>query len=325
MRKNLIVAACGVAFAVGFSACNKNNEPGYSYSETVNFGTYNIVTAEGQEPYVAPVRYQYNNRVDIVEQSQTISMFINDMMLNKKEKVSIETKALPYSSGQYQIGDKYYPYIYMSDTYVADDKDIQITDFTCILTYAAYQPSAEIPGYPVSVPKNDRYAGTARENEYYTVMSYKIDNKWNVSTFWPDVTFKGATTTTYPGMEEPFTSDKIEYRVVLDLKTEGAPKANVFMINAQFAPKAPMLMLALRNLPVTFHADGYSIDVENVNPEQIEAGGFTENKEFPFDKFSLKFSASSGRADIKYQVKTVFNGSFGGYYFYEMREGADKN
>lgn len=324
MRKNLIVAACGVAFAVGFSACNKNNEPGYSYSETVNFGTYNIVSADGQEPYVAPVRYQYNNKVDIDEQAQTISMFINDMMLNKNEKVSIETRALPYQSGQYQIGDKFYGFITMDDPNAEESKDVQITDFSCILTFAAYQPSAEISGYPVSVPKNDRYAGTARENEYYTVMSYKIDNKWDVSTFWPDVTFKGMTTTTYPGMEEPFKSDKIEYRVVLDLKTEGAPKADVFMINAQFAPKAPLLRLALRGLPVKFVAGGYNIDVENVNPEQIEGGNFTENKAFPFDKFSLHFSAESGRANIEYQVKTVLKGSFAGYYFYHLREGADK-
>ena len=53
----MIVAACGVAIAVGFSACDKK-EPGYSSNETVNFGTYNIVAAEGEAPYVAPVRYQ---------------------------------------------------------------------------------------------------------------------------------------------------------------------------------------------------------------------------------------------------------------------------
>ena len=90
----MIVAACGVAIAVGFSACDKK-EPGYSFSETVNFGTYNIVAAEGEAPYVAPVRYQYNNHVDIGAQTQTMEMFINDMKVNKDDKVSFKTMALP--------------------------------------------------------------------------------------------------------------------------------------------------------------------------------------------------------------------------------------
>ncbi len=109
----MIVAACGVAIAVGFSACDKK-EPGYSFSETVNFGTYNIVAAEGEAPYVAPVRYQYNNHVDIGAQTHTVEMFINDMKVNKDDKVSFKMMALPYKSGSIRIGESEYACIFMS-------------------------------------------------------------------------------------------------------------------------------------------------------------------------------------------------------------------
>lgn len=323
MRKKMIVAACGVAIAVGFSACDKK-EPGYSSNETVNFGTYNIVAAEGEAPYVAPVRYQYNNHVDIGAQTQTMAMFINDMKVNKDDKVSFKTMALPYKSGSVRIGESDYACIFMSGSDVTGNEKTSVKDFDCLLTYAAYMPSAEIPGYPVSVPKNDKITDPARQREYYTVMSYKLDDKWRVRTFWPDVTFKGTTTTSYPGMDKSFTSDKIEYRVVLDLKKEGAPKADVFLINACFAPNMPKLKLALRGLPVTFNENGYVIEVTDVNPELIEGEDFTENRGFPFDRFSMTFDAEKCSADIEYKVKKVFDGKFNGNYILMLEEGAEQ-
>ncbi len=111
-------------------------------------------------------------------------------------------------------------------------------------------------------------------------MSYKLDDKWSVRTFWPDVTFKERPPRPTPAWTSRSLPIRSNIGWCLILKKEGAPKADVFLINACFAPNMPKLKLALRGLPVTFNENGYVIEVTDVNPEQIEGEDFTENRGF---------------------------------------------
>ena len=127
----------------------------------------------------------------------------------------------------------------MSGSDVTGNEKTSVKDFDCLLTYAAYMPSAEIPGYPVSVPKNDKITDPVRQREYYTVMSYAFDDKWSVRTFWPDVTFKERPPRPTPAWTSRSLPIRSNIGWCFDLKKEGAPKADVFLINACFAPNMP--------------------------------------------------------------------------------------
>lgn len=194
-------------------------------------------------------------------------------------------------------------------------KDIDLTNFSVKLYNSKNNISVSVPGVtPVY------------SNTFYPVMGFNYGN-YRVRTFWPDATYTGNTYTNYGGDEE-FKNDTMGYRVVMNIKDSRNYTADVYLLNAQFAPKAPVIqVIRLKGLKLEFGKTGIVITGENVIPEMILSGditgdettGTTDDSYLPaptyiFKEFKFITSGQLIAADINYKVGENYSARFSGSY-----------
>lgn len=184
----------------------------------------------------------------------------------------------------------------------------KVADLNGLLTQAVFMPgSAEIPGYKLEFP-----GGTG----HIAVLDYKMEDLWRVRTFWNDVTFTGATTTTYKDKDENivnFENKNIRYRVVMKSdKGILTGKADVILYNAKFAETAPEITVVLQDLDLTFSAAGYKISGKDVVPFMVEANALQPTPRFIFNNFELSAVDDLTQATINFKVAGIYDGTFKG-------------
>lgn len=290
MKKLLLI--CSVAAVMMTTAC--------SSGETTSENTYNIpalnyvTNIDGTgEPVISGSYYNY--KMDMLTSTMQVSAQVGT---TSSGTTSFTTSSLSFSPLYYQLGDGTYEII-KSESFVAGktDNGDPINDFYCELT-----PLMNIPPVVEGLPD------VVLPNLKYTYMQYNIGSKYTVRTFWNDNTFKGNTTTTYPGGS--FSTGNIQYRVVMNLKDN---KATVILYNAKLADKMPELTnIVLEDLPIEFKNYGYVIKAENKVPVQYEGGEPTPNDKFVFTKFELSSFGNLTDVNINYEVNGSFEGVFAG-------------
>lgn len=300
--KKILMLGMMAAAALTFTSCDKDDDKGNSYTSSYLIPAYNLFTsATGDaDPFVGIGGYNFTLRLP----AETFDMNVANMPAPGGVTVSFTTKALPFTS-RYATSDKrvYEEFKFNSASPIATGTEI--SDLNVLLTQAVYSEPAGtgLQGYTPFVPC---------QTQHYAYMQYKYSN-WNVRTFWPDVTFSGTTTTTYPGMEGPFVNEKMTYRVVMQRNDNViVNKADVIFYNAQFAPKAPEIVVVLKDLDLKFTQGGYEISGSDVVPYMIEGQGLTETPRYKFNSFNLAVGGDMTKANITYRVAEVFNGTFQG-------------
>lgn len=273
--------------------------------------TYNLVTpyTGDTDPIVNAATYKFN--FDLMAQTVAVS---TELALSTSGVTSFVTNNIGYTGGLYQLNEAVAEDVLTpsgeiinikANTAGTTNTSLDVTDFQCLLTVFPYIPPTVDGIEAVSCPYGYEYA----------VMSYNLGDRYQVRSFWPDVTFKGSTTTHYPyGTEnKTFTNKDVLYRVKMDLEKK---TATVIMYNALLAEEMPKAIsnIVLKNLPVVFSNQGYSINAENVVPEVYEAGTATPNTRFVFNNFSLVVEGDLTEAAISYKVANVYEGNFTGSY-----------
>lgn len=297
--KKIILGAAAVAMMIGVSSCDSKEG-----TSTMNFPvtTYNHVAdmVAGGVPTVVGSTYKFN--FDTMAATVTVGAELPISGSN----ISFVTPSISYTGGMYNYENNYYEVINVNSM-VAGTASNQATvaNLDCQLTSIAYYPP-QIEGLPqVSIPYGYKYA----------VMSYNIGNNYKVKTFWSDMTFKGNTTTHYSlsGANKEFTSKDVLYRVVMNIKDK---KATVILYNAKLAEEMPkpITNIVLKDLPVSFDANGYSINAKDVVPDVYESGVATPNPNFPFDSFTLSSRGDLTSCNIYYSVAGKYQGEFNGSY-----------
>lgn len=294
MKKSLLFALAVGAVAV-LSSCDHNS--GTTSTVSFNSQTFNLITTmDGSAtPAVASSVYKFN--FDEIAGTGTIAGEVS----NSIQPISFATDPIKYKAYNYQWENAIHQVI---DIETFKTKEIYNLDFQ--ITTMAYQ-SPIVEGLPSTV---------FPVNRQYVVANYQYGDNVKVRTFWPDVTFRGNTTTTYPGaggVEKSFSSSEVKYRVIINSSDK---KATVILYDAKFAEEMPkpLTNVVLKDLPVTFTNAGYDINGTDITPLVYEGGVGTPNTDRIFNSFSLSVGGDLTEAAISYKVANVFNGSFYGSY-----------
>jgi len=303
--KKFLVFGTAVAALLLMSSCMKDDD-GNSSSRTALIPAYNLYTPLSgvAAPSVGLARYNFTTAFP----AQTITVSTDNMVMPGGTVGSFKCMPLQFDQGQMMVDDINRLTIEFSGSNVSESGS-KVTSLNGLITQAAYAPGdQEIPGYKRLIPDNSLQ---------YVIMQYVLDDTWQVRTFWPDMTFRGSTTTTFPGdsgESSTFQNDDIAYRIVMELTKENAltGKADVIFYNAKFAPNMPGITVVLKNLDLKFTTAGYTISGKQAVPYMVEAGELQETPRFKFDNISVECTGDLSSAIITYQVATVFKGRFQG-------------
>lgn len=306
MKKIMMIAA-GAAMMFGVVSCNKESET--VNNATMYVSTYSLATRTGMSPVVSLTRYAVY--VDFTTMKSTVS---TDNLNIGGSAIGFKTAEMDYKAGYTAaLGENQRrSFAQMQGTDVTTQGSMPITNMNCQLTYAAVnndtqlvnQLKNELQQNPIAVPNS-----LTREGSIYVYMQYKLGDTL-VRTFWTDMMYTGTTTTTYPQATEPYTTDKITYRVVMKQNATGSRLADVYFYNAKFADsdKAPSLNFVLKDLPLTFGDYGFKIEAQNVNPVMAN----TPNTKYVFNNISITSTTDMAGMTCDYQVAGVYRGSFSG-------------
>lgn len=284
------------------SSCSKDSESNNSYTSTTPISAYNLYVASDGSGSSSTGLALYDFTMTFP--AYTIQVSADNMAVPGGVSSSFATVPMNLKSSMVTVEETGREIIsFSSDN--ASESSTRIRNLKGSLTQAAYfPPEVTVPGYKLLLPGNTKH---------YVLMQYNLNDNWDVRTFWPDVTFKGSTVTTYPGMGEAFFNSGISYRVVMQLKDKAiTDKADVIFYNAKFAPKAPEITVVLKNLDLEFNERGYTIKGHDVIPYMLEAGELQETPRFKFNSFDLRVAGDLTSAVIDYRVADIYSGSFTG-------------
>lgn len=297
MNKNLIFAFA--AGALMLASCNKKSEPQAIYNYT--FPTYNYVVDfnDNNKVSIVPSLYQYQMDLIAGTLKLTSALSLGDATVN------FTTDDMKFEAYYPMYEDEYYEIIkYKSLLAGTTNNSLPVQDLTGELCSLSYYPSS-IPGI------DDPTSPYGRSIK----MSYNLGNRYNVRTFWSDMTFKGVTSTSYPstgGGTATFSNNDVLYRVVMNFKEN---KATIIFYNVKLAETMPAITnIVLKDLPVTLNSYGYTISGKDVVPEVYEGGKGVPNTKYVFNEIEFASSGDFTSADCTYKVAGVFNGYFRGKY-----------
>lgn len=300
MKKTILYGMIA-ATALTITSCDKESEN--SYTSTNLIPAYNLFTSadSNEAPFVGLGAYNFTLKVP----DNTFEMNVSSMPAPGGTTASFATKAISFISGYITFENKAYEQIKFSSN-LPTATGTEISDLNVLLTQAVYRA-------PEGTGLQDYTPFVPSKTMHYAFMQYKYTDDWSVRTFWPDVTFRGTTTTTYPGMEGPFVNKTMSYRVVMQRKENAITnKADVIFYNARFAPKAPEILVVLKNLDLKFTQRGYEISGQDVIPYMLEGEGLTETPRYKFNAFTLTVGGDMTTASVSYRVAEVFKGEFQG-------------
>lgn len=308
MKKSIYLGLVGLA-ALGMTSCDDNS----TNSQTYPIMTVNLVTSN--EVGVAPevVGSYYTFAFDITNGNVQIS---TDFTLDKS-RVAFTTPSLPYKTAYAKDENVMHEAVFVNALMGGSSSSgASITDIDCELTTMAYIPPT-ISGLPsVSTPAYK-----------YTIMSYNYGVNQKVRTFWPDVTFRGKTQTSYSVAGQPasYQTEDILYRVIMTGKNND--KATVILYNAKFtdvAAEPTKSNVVLEDLALEFTNMGYTIKGTNVVPKVYESGTGVANPSFTFDEFNLTSTGNMVGCDIDYKVAGKYEGTFSGVYAKLLKSEVEK-
>lgn len=300
--KKILFAAAVAAMSLGMTSCNDDNDDITTLN--IPMTSYNLVSAtDGSGCAVSLCNYL----VIMTYPDNLLTLGSENVKTTGTSALYFQTGKLSTQAKSVQVDGKSCETLTFSALNASENGSV-VTNLDGMLTQAVYIPSDnEVPGYDILVP-----GGTS----HWLFAQYVLDGKWKIATFWPDLTYRGSTMTIFPGQSEPFTTDGISYRLVMQRNLDNSitDKADVIFYNAQFAPQAPALKaIVLKDLKLEFTPRGFRVSGTNVVPKVLMDGNvLTDNTRYTFDKFDMNSSGTMTTAAIDYTVAGIYRGSFSG-------------
>lgn len=290
MKKLLFVATAAALMTL--ASC-KNNDSVSTLTLPVTTYSFITNTIDGGDPVVTGSIYRFN--FDMVAGTTTMA---TELPIGSGN-ISFVTGNMPFTSGMYQFENSYYQIINIEKMQAGSASNQEnITDLECQLTPMAYMPP-DVQGAPqVSYPSDFRYS----------IMHYNI-GAYRVRTFWPDMTFRGETTSTDNAGGQSYNTKDMLYRVVLNVKEK---TATVVLYNVKFTEEMTAKNLVLEKLPVTFSAAGIHVDGTEVVAKVYESSSATADPQYTFNSFRCDILGDLTAGSIIYKVAEKYNGQFSG-------------
>lgn len=295
---------CVASLPLILASCNNGDD--FKYTNTVNIPSYNLITSSSgtEEPFVGTATYGITVEYPI----GTIVLNTSNLQLPKGVTGNFTTVPMNLVAKDFVIDGEQKESIYFTSP-DPTNKGTAITNLNAYVTQAVYWPVAlpdgsQVPGYTWTVPT---------QTQHFAFMQYNYGSDYYVRSFWPDLNYRGQTITTYPGADTPYTTDGIQYRVVMQRK-DGAltGKADMIFYNAKFSPMTPDLCVVVKDLDVEFTNDGYTLSTTDNVPYMVEAGELQPVDRFTFNDIKASVSGDLTGISINYTVASVFKGTFSG-------------
>lgn len=255
MKKMTILALGAMAFAL--ASCNKSEN---TSSTTLTDLTVNHIVAADGSVYVSAGKYQF--AFEDPAATVALSALYLDLSADRTD-VTFNLDPVPYNSGYYETSfpDKYGQLFKFTAADPTSTSGVKISNLNCELYTHPLPDYTVIRDYPVSLPMS-----------FFTVMNYTLDNNYKVRTFWNDMLFTGGGSFTPAGGGEPLKDTKAVVRVQMNLKDRADYKANVFLYSVTFSTggeKKDVHTLIIRDVPLTFDADGWKIDASSLKADEF--------------------------------------------------------
>lgn len=318
--KKLIVTA--ISMGCLMASCGDKDPVNTS---TQTYSTYNYITRinDDGDPIISKGAYHFN--FDFVNMKVQVSTDMVDLGDNE-DSPSFVTKEFTFQSLNLKFDDsEELLKVYSGNTPVActASNGMEVKDLYFQLTDAYYTPPEvsyikdnDSPLVQPDLTYRGREGAAPRSR-------YRLGDNYLVYTFWPDLYYKGHTTTEVVGMpsqgshgqdiETTFETLNVGYRVKFDIKKK---KALVVLYDVQFNKDMPaMKCLFLPDLDVQFTNNGYVIEAQNIIPLYIGDGEkIMEYPKFPFTSFKFSAETNMVEANCEFQVGPYFFGHFTGRY-----------
>lgn len=299
MKKSLLIGALLLGGLALTSCNNDSSEPTSTVSNVIP--TYNLFTdpTGSQAPFVGIGNYNYT----MTYPETTATIMVSSMPVPGGSNISFTTDPVPFKVYYWDMdNDKKAEVVDLGSGIKSSNP--AVSDIKCILSQAAYAPAeVKVPGFA------DRFVPSSLF--HFTLMHYYYNN-WFVRTFWPDMTFRGTTTTSGPGMDSAFESNLTSYRVVMQRNDDNSlkNKADLIMYNASFAQNMPPITIVVKDLDLAFNNNGYEITGTNVVPYMIESDELQLTPKFTFDNIKLSVTGDLTSMTSQFTVAHVFKGLF---------------
>ncbi len=298
MKKLLFFASAAIALVS--TSCQSPEDS----TASTSCSTYNFITkTDGSVVSVYPCVYSVNFNFT----QSTVALANESMNVGGSETTTFATVNMPLFVGSFgyqgdgYCANGYYEVIRFSSKDAGSTKVGAVKELSGSINSTAYYSTEYIPEVGnQSFPYNSKYL----------IMKYNLGEDMLVRTFWPDALFCGKTVTTYTdknGVAGSYETEGIGYRVVLDVSKK---KASMVLYNAKFAEQSPLMTLVLKDLDLSFNANGYVISGTNVIPKTIEGSVLQDNPSFPINDITFTVSGDDlTQAQCSYTVAGRFHGS----------------
>lgn len=311
MKKFLLLGTVGLA--LGLIGCTKE---GYNESKFTIGGPALTIISSSNDGSVAVSYGVYAFAITTINYESTVELSSPDLIANNASlKFSGLEQAFTIAGYEYLV-DKVKATAGATGMEINNDKFIAVPYYLYDNNYMDY----DYGYYYTTADAAELTYTTSQRPNYITVAKYNIGSSYKVNTFQVNTFFQGKTTTTYPQSEEPFVTDGITYRFILNPPAENqtAYTATLIMYNAKFSSseREPLkAAIIIEGLDVTFSPNGINIKGENIIPGIVEAGSTTPNENFMIN--SVEFNTTNEyytTGTLDYTVAGIYKGHFEGSY-----------
>lgn len=279
MKKRIITAVCAAAVMLSLASCNKEDEQQLTYTSYADI--YSLVVPEQGAPVASATRYKFvqdmvNNKISVSTENLNLG----------GQTVSFTTKEMPMYASYVKVGNENKSLLLFSGEDVSTDQN-KIDDIYCEATYASPSNDASLlDQLKVQLTKNPLSRPMQGSESQYVYMEYEYNN-YDIYTFWNDMLYSGSMV--MESATDPGTSDNgMTLRVKFNIKAGEVITADLYFYNIKLssAEDAPVMNLAMKNQAVTWVKDGFTIDLKNVKPVNVDET--SESAECEFVKFTMQ-------------------------------------
>lgn len=306
MKKSLLLGLSAI-IALGFASCNKNDD--YSQTTSIAIPAFNLFTSvSGNEaPFVGTSTYSFSVKYP----DETITVSTSNMTTPSGSAATFTTIPMSLKSKVITVDETAREVLNFS-AQEATESGSKIYSLNGELTQAVnfpknYQNVDALPGYKWLIPTS---------SFHHIFMQYRYGENWEVRTFWPDVTYRGTTVTAFPQDPAGYTTDGIQYRIVMQFNEDDLSlnkKADLIIYDAKFAPQSPDIQyIVLKDLNIEFNENGYTVSGTEALPFMVEGGEYIPLSKFMFNNIKAVVSGDLTGISISYTVAGIYTGTFNG-------------
>ena len=300
MRK-LLFGSVALA-ALAFSSCNTDPKDS---TQTITINSYCLVTPVSGG-VSQPASSEYTLELNVTQGTASIMGKVG------YDGISFMADGAKMGGGSYNVGNqnsKTEPFFRVGETTFNDMTAPAVSSLMSISNFKGmiYEQYVQLPDLMQQI-----YTGQ------YALISYQVNNQYNVKPLQSGPLFFGPTRTTYTtkdGVEGSFDTKSVYYQIVLTDpdKTSGKFKLNIY--NAKFyAEQAKTFQqIVIDGLKVEWLEGSYRLTGENIVPTVIEGNTSKPNPDYTVDEITITVTGDNlQNGAISFKVADRFSAQFSG-------------